>query len=223
MSAPTRPREGVSLPSAQTASGPSLADWRQRFPPPMSHAGHEIPDLNALFEARMTVGQRAADAVARRLGSWRFLIIQSGVLAAWIAFNIAEVIFKPFDPYPFILLNLVLSFQAAYAAPVLLMSANRQAEKDRLAAHNASIVGQRAEEENRAILHHLEAQDELMIALLRALTALEGKVLETVEQRDEDPITHHRQALQQAMRVDEQAMRVDEQAMRMAEDVSPQI
>ena len=57
------------------------------------------------------------------------------------------------------------------------MSANRQAEKDPLAAHNASIVGQRAEEENRAILHHLEAQDELMIALLRSLTALEGTLL----------------------------------------------
>src|SRR5579883_3466235 len=212
MSTSTRPRQEAPLPAAHAEAVPSVADWRQRFPAPMSHDGHAVHDVNALFDERMTLGQRAADAVARRLGSWRFLIIQSCVLAAWIVFNIAEIVFKPFDPYPFILLNLVLSFQAAYAAPVLLMSANRQAEKDRLAAHNASIVGQRAEEENRAILHHLEAQDELMIALLRALTALEGKVLETVEQRDEDPITHHRQALQQAMRVDEQAMRVDEQA-----------
>ena len=72
-------------------------------------------------------------------------------------------------------MNLVLSFQAAYAAPVLLMSANRQAEKDRLAAHNGYIVGQRAEEENRAILHHLEAQDELMIALLRSLNSAGGQ------------------------------------------------
>lgn len=177
----TRPRVEVSLPDARADAMPSVADWRRRFPAPMNHAGHDVPDVNALFEARMTIGQRAA-AVARRLGSWRFLIIQSAVLAAWIAVNIAEVVFKPFDPYPFILLNLVLSFQAAYAAPVLLMSANRQAEKDRLAAHNGYVVGQRAEEENRAILHHLEAQDELMITLLRSLKVLESKVLETVEQ-----------------------------------------
>lgn len=207
MSTPTHPREGASLPNAQEEALPSITALRQRFPPPMSHEGHDVPNVNTLFEARMTVGQRAADAVARRLGSWRFLIIQSGVLAAWIAFNVAEIVFKPFDPYPFILLNLVLSFQAAYAAPVLLMSANRQAEKDRLAAHNGYIVGQRAEEENRAILHHLEAQDELMIALLRSLTALEGTILATVEQRDEDPITRHQDALQQALRADEQAMR----------------
>ena len=83
------------------------------------------------------------------------------------------------------------------------MSANRQAEKDRLAAHNGYVVGQRSEEENRAILHHLEAQDELMIALLRSVRALEGKILETVEQRDEEPIAHHEDALQQALRDDD--------------------
>ncbi len=127
------------------------------------------------------------------------------MLAAWIAVNVAEVVFRPFDPYPFILLNLVLSFQAAYAAPVLLMSANRQAEKDRLAAHNAYVVGQRSEEENRAILHHLEAQDELMITVLRSLRALENKILETVEERDDDPITRHQDALRQALRDDDQS------------------
>jgi uncharacterized membrane protein len=205
MSTSTRPPQEAPLSAGQSDASPSVAAWRQRFPAPMSHAGHDVPSVNALFDEHMTAGQRAADAVARRLGSWRFLIIQSGILAAWIAFNIAEVVFKPFDPYPFILLNLVLSFQAAYAAPVLLMSANRQAETDRLAAHNASMVGQRAEEENRAILHHLEAQDELMIALLRSLTALEGKVLETVELRDADALTHHQDALQQALRDDDRS------------------
>ncbi len=203
MSTSSRPRPQAPLRAAPADASRSIADWRRRFPAPMSHDGHDVPDVNALFDERMTLGQRAADAVARRLGSWRFLIIQSGVLSLWIIVNIAEFVFKPFDPYPFILLNLVLSFQAAYAAPVLLMSANRQAEKDRLAAHNASIVGQRAEEENRAILHHLEAQDELMITLLRSLKALEGKILETVEERDEDPIVHHQDALQRALRNDD--------------------
>src|SRR5579871_1475578 len=160
MATPTQTPLRAPTDVAHEEASLSSTDWRQRFPAPMSHAGHDVPTVQALFDAHMTAGQRAADAVARRLGSWRFLIIQSGVLALWLAFNVTEVVFKPFDPYPFILLNLVLSFQAAYAAPVLLMSANRQAEKDRLAAHNAAIVGQRAEEENRAILHHLEAQDE---------------------------------------------------------------
>src|SRR2546423_312399 len=130
MSTPTPPRGGASVPDAPAEPSRSIASWRQRFPAPMSHEGHDVPNVNALFEERMTFGQRAADAVARQLGSWRFLIIQSGLLASWIAVNVAEVVFKPWDPYPFILLNLILSFQAAYAAPVLLMGANRQAEKD---------------------------------------------------------------------------------------------
>jgi uncharacterized membrane protein len=169
----------------------------------MSHEGHDVPDVGAVFEERMTRGQRAADAVARQLGSWRFLIIQSCLLATWMILNIAELLFKPFDPYPFILLNLVLSFQAAYAAPVLLMSSNRQAEKDRLSAYTASLVGQRAEEENRAILHHLEAQDELMIVLLRSLKAIESSVVETVDQLEEDAVDHHREAFRQALRADD--------------------
>jgi hypothetical protein len=79
---------------------------------------------------------------------------------------------------------------AGYAAAVLLMSANRQAEKDRLAAYNDYVVGRPSGEENRAIVQHREAQDELMITLFRSLTALEDKILEPVEQQDDDPFTH---------------------------------
>lgn len=200
------PTEGVAEPAlvdAHRSDSPGPMDWLQRFPAPMSHEGHDVPDVAALFEEHMTPGQRAADAVARQLGSWRFLIIQSCLLAAWMVLNIAELLFKPFDPYPFILLNLVLSFQAAYAAPVLLMSANRQAQKDRLSARNASVVGQRAEEENRAILHHLEAQDDLMIVLLRSLQAIESRVLETVDQHEEGTVKQHQDALRQALRDDD--------------------
>jgi uncharacterized membrane protein len=200
------PTEGVAEPAlvdAHRSDSQGPMDWHQRFPAPMSHEGHDVPDVAALFEERMTLGQRAADAVARQLGSWRFLIIQSCLLAAWMVLNIVELLFKPFDPYPFILLNLVLSFQAAYAAPVLLMSANRQAQKDRLSARNASVVGQRAEEENRAILHHLEAQDDLMIVLLRSLQAIESRVLETVDQPEEGTVKQHQDALRQALRDDD--------------------
>ncbi len=80
---------------------------------------------------RQTFGQRMADAVANGMGSWPFLIIQSILLAIWMILNLTEVIWKAWDPYPFILLNLALSCQAAYAAPIIMMSQNRQAAKDR--------------------------------------------------------------------------------------------
>jgi uncharacterized membrane protein len=77
-----------------------------------------------------TTGERAADTVAVAMGSWRFIVIQSAIVAAWILLNIVAVIHH-FDPYPFILLNLLFSTQAAYAAPIIMMSQNRQAAKDR--------------------------------------------------------------------------------------------
>ena len=77
-----------------------------------------------------TTGERAADRVATAMGSWRFIIIQSAIVAAWIALNLVALL-RHFDPYPFILLNLLFSTQAAYAAPIIMMSQNRQATKDR--------------------------------------------------------------------------------------------
>jgi uncharacterized membrane protein len=77
-----------------------------------------------------TAGERIADTVVGAMGSWRFIIIQTVIVAFWVALNLVEVVFRPFDPYPFILLNLAFSTQAAYAAPLILMSSNRQAAKD---------------------------------------------------------------------------------------------
>ena len=91
-------------------------------------------DVNRLHDESLTFGQRVADRVAATMGSWRFIILQSVVLAMWIALNVTELLWRPWDPYPFILLNLMLSFQAAYAAPIIMMSQNRQAAKDRLQA-----------------------------------------------------------------------------------------
>ena len=89
-------------------------------------------------------GERAADAVATAMGSWRFIIIQTAVVAIWIALNIIAVL-RHFDAYPFILLNLVFSTQAAYAAPIIMMSQNRQAQKDRQRDdHEAGTVDETA-------------------------------------------------------------------------------
>ena len=105
----------------------------------------------------LTTGQRAADAVAAVMGSWRFLIGQSIFLAVWLILNgVAWV--AHWDPYPFILLNLMLSFQAAYAAPVLLMSSNRQAAVDRGQASSDYLVNQRAEAEVEELVNLMRAQ-----------------------------------------------------------------
>jgi uncharacterized membrane protein len=83
---------------------------------------------------RMTFGQRIADSVAAGMGSWTFIIIQTLFVIAWMTFNIIEVATHRWDPYPFILLNLLFSTQAAYAAPIIMMSQNRSAERDRFQA-----------------------------------------------------------------------------------------
>lgn len=83
----------------------------------------------------MTFGQRAADSIANTVGSWKFILTQSLVLTVWIVLNCMAWL-RGWDPYPFILLNLILSLQAAYTGPVLLMSQNRQGAKDRAVLHD---------------------------------------------------------------------------------------
>jgi uncharacterized membrane protein len=101
---------------------------------------------------QLTLGQRVADRVAATMGSWRFIIIQSAILVAWIIMNVVAYM-RHWDPYPFILLNLALSFQAAYAAPFIMMAQNRQQEIDRQAAMNDYQVNIKAELEIE-LLHH---------------------------------------------------------------------
>ena len=108
------------------------------------HRGRIARNVAHEFEEQLTAGQRLADHVAEIIGSWRFIIIQSTLLAVWIALNITAYIYR-WDPYPFILLNLALSFQAAYSAPIIMMSQNRQSEKDHLQAKNDYEVNLKAE------------------------------------------------------------------------------
>lgn len=106
-------------------------------------------DANLAFEERLTVGQRLADRVAAFGGSWPFIALFGIVMGLWILFNTAR---RPgFDPYPFILLNLVLSCLAALQAPVIMMSQNRQAAKDRLVSQHDYEVNLKAEMEIMAL------------------------------------------------------------------------
>ena len=92
----------------------------------------------------IAIGQRIADSVAATMGSWRFIIIQTTILFFWIVLNVTAYI-QRWDPYPFILLNLALSFQAAYAAPFIMMSQNRQQDIDRRAAETDYQINIKAE------------------------------------------------------------------------------
>jgi uncharacterized membrane protein len=108
------------------------------------------------------------------MGSWKFIIIQSCILLVWIILNIAGYV-RHWDPYPFILMNLVLSMQAAYAAPIIMMSQNRQAEKDRIEAHNDYLLNIKSEVEVRVILEHLNAQNHALEKIINILIQEKGR------------------------------------------------
>ncbi len=138
-------------------------------------------NVNEMDEQRMTIGQRVADRVADTIGSWPFIIIQTIILIIWIILNVIAWI-KHWDPYPFILLNLMLSFQAAYSGPVIMMSQNRQSAKDRIAAEVDHQVNTKAELEINNLMRRL---DELEISVednhfeLKKLLGLEQKKRKT--------------------------------------------
>ena len=143
-----------------------------QFPARFQHEHAPVRNVNQVFEDQRSPGDRIADRFASVMGSWSFIIIQSCLLVIWVTLNITAWVLH-WDPYPFILLNLAPSFQAAYAAPIIMMSQNRQATKDRIEAHLDYEVNQKAEEEVRVILQHLEAQNDAILEILRRLEHLE--------------------------------------------------
>jgi uncharacterized membrane protein len=120
-------------------------------------------DTTAEFDKRLTFGDRLADRIAAFGGSWRFIVLFLAVMLAWIAYNLERP--TGFDPYPFILLNLVLSCLAALQAPVIMMSQNRMAAKDRLDARHDYEVNLKAELE---IIQLHAKLDELQQRLARS-------------------------------------------------------
>lgn len=139
---------------------------------------HRHPVNVAIYD-QASPGERIADRVVAFVGSWRFLVIQSVIVALWIAANL-WLIAQPFDPYPFILLNLAFSTQAAYAAPLILLAGNRQQLRDRLTLEHTAEeadIGEKQNDEillgNRRILEQVEALDQRILLLEeKVLTAL---------------------------------------------------
>ena len=140
-------------------------------------------NLNREFESSLTLGERLSDGLANFGGSWTFIGIFMAMMVIWMGFNSFALIEKPFDPFPFILLNLVLSCLAAIQAPVIMMSQNRQEAKDRLRAENDFEINLKAEIEIRK-LH--ERMDHLLMHQwqhLMDIQQLQVNLMEEINQR----------------------------------------
>ena len=138
-------------------------------------------NINREMEEKSTIGQRIADKVASFGGSWTFIIIYLSFLIAWMAFNTFVLIHygrgeggAQFDPYPYILLNLMLSMTAALQAPIIMMSQNRAAEKDRLAAEQDFKVNLKSELMLEELIRKQRYRDAQMEQLNETLAALQG-------------------------------------------------
>jgi len=152
---------------------------------------HVIRNPNELHDSSLTFGDRTSDSVASYVGSWRFVILMTSLLIVWLVWN--SISFLPhFDPAPFILLNLCLSFLAGYTAPFIMMSQNRQATKDRLTAENDYKTDVKGEQEICHILEHLDHQDGLTLQIAQRLEVQnkrideqEQLILQLVQKMDE--------------------------------------
>jgi uncharacterized membrane protein len=144
-------------------------------------------NVNMEFEEKRTLGQRLADRLAGFGGSWKFIIIFMSVLVGWIVLNSIVLITHRFDPFPFILLNLILSCLAALQAPVIMMSQNRQEAKDRLRAQHDYQINLKAEIEIRGlhekIDHLIFKQWQRLLEIQEIQTELMGELSEKLPPR----------------------------------------
>ncbi len=137
------------------------------------HPPHEI----------ITRGQSISDKVAQFGGSWKFIILFGIILAIWIIYNALAPKGEDFDPYPFILMNLILSCIAALQAPVIMMSQNRQEEKDRKRNENDYLINLKAEMEIRSLHQKMDLLLEEQIKTLFATQAKQFKMLEEMNRK----------------------------------------
>lgn len=138
-----------------------------------------IKNVNDALKTKETFGQRIADGIAKFGGSWTFIIAFIFILVAWITLNTLPLFFEPFDKFPYILLNLALSCLAAIQAPIILMSQNRQTERDRVEADNDYEVNVKSEVEIH-LLH--EKIDYLMESKWQHLTELQQLQIELLQE-----------------------------------------
>ena len=151
--------------------------------PTFKRSNPAVMNVNEVADERLTMGQRVADRVAGTMGSWHFIITQATIMVIWIMLNLVGW-FNHWDIYPFVLLNLAMSAQAAFATPLIMMSQNRQAEKDRLTAQNDYQTDCKGEEEVRHIMDHLDHQDDLILQIVKRLEDQHMEMREQLAQLD---------------------------------------
>jgi uncharacterized membrane protein len=132
------------------------------------HDHPPVRDLNREVERRQTFADRVADDFARLVGSWIFVLVQLGIMVVWIGLNAFNLI-RPWDRYPFMFLNFVISLEAAIWVSVALMALNRIADRDRLRSQQEYELDVKAEEELKALMNHLMHQDEILLQIVNRL------------------------------------------------------
>lgn len=148
-------------------------------------AGQELAPLKHPISRKLhddrTLGEKVADAITAQIGSWRFLIIQTIAVALWVAINVLGL-FLRWDPYPFVLLNLLFSVQAAYTGPILLLSQNRSAQRDRIMAEHDYATNEKSEQLVEALLSELLRNSQATLAI----AAFHGIEMEAVQDHQQD-------------------------------------
>lgn len=131
----------------------------------------QVKNINKLQQEQLTFGEKISDFIAIKAGSWGFIVSFMLLLSIWIFINSWVMLSKPFDPYPFILLNLILSCIAALQAPIIMMSQNRQESKDRIRSEQDFLIDEKAEiiiEELYAQIIYLRNQQHELINFLKS-------------------------------------------------------
>ena len=152
----------------------------QVSPPPTRRARRAGPvvyvhPVNRSHRDEAPIGARIADRVTEFLGSWTFIVIQTVIVVIWIAGNV--VLLFNFDPFPFILLNLAFSTQAAYAAPLILLAGNRQSLRDRMTLEHTAAEADKEDRQNQRLLEGTKALEESNQEILKRVEALEQQIL----------------------------------------------
>jgi uncharacterized membrane protein len=137
-------------------------------------ATDHLHPVNQVHIDEATLGERTADRVAAVLGSWPFLITQSALIALWVSLNVIGFV-NHWDPYPFILLNLCFSLQAAYTGPILLVAGNRQSQLDRLRLEHTAAVEEASEKMTIEILKEIETNTEATVRILEQIRQQKGR------------------------------------------------
>ena len=143
-------------------SSETRSERRRGTKPPRNH----LHPVNRVHHDDATFGERLADRISSVIGSWSFLIGQGVIIVAWILANVLLLLNRGWDPFPFILLNLMFSIQAAYTGPVLLLAGNRHAQHDRLRLEHTSQVNEQSEKRTLELLEEIALNTECTLRIL---------------------------------------------------------